>query len=658
MRSAPGRDWVKFDSAKFEQYPATTRESREFKTTIPVIPYKLPELLKAVASGHTIVIAEGELKVEVIATLGFPATCCPGGAGKWLAEHSAYCDGADVVLPPDNDDAGRDHMIAVAESLVRRARRIRVLTLPNLPLKGDVVDWIDLVRGDPAEEFARLLSEAPDYVPDEAFGPQPLMRPSPQPESYPLDALGPELAEAASAIRDIVQSPIEMCAGSVQASTSFANSAHINIRLPTRELKPVFDWFWIISESGDRKTATDNLACAPYALREQRLEAIYEAEREQFRIDSELWKSQNESIKLRYKKEAAGSDAHRQEITALGPEPEAPLEHLLIGADFTYEGMLRCLQYGQPLYGVFSSEGGQFIGGHGLSSEAKIRTAAGLSEGWDGLPFKRIRAKELVILRNRRVGMHVMVQPEVAAIALTDEILNGQGFMSRILICAPDSRLDQEDKEAPPEAVQALQRYQSKLLSILERPYPLVPGKRAELAPREVTFSAEASKLFWRFSNEAKRARAPGGEFDSIKPFAAKLPEHAARLGANIAAYRDIEFTELSEGDYVRGMRLALYHASEAKRLTGLHSAGSVAAKSKPSPAQMLGAAQLLLDWLPKWDKPTISVGAIYSYGPSSIRDRQTALLLAEILVEHRHLEPCSTKRKDVKKWLITTRKP
>jgi hypothetical protein len=128
MRPAPGRDWIEFDGARFEQYPATTRESHEFKVAAPVIPYRLPELIKAVAAGQTICIAEGELKCDVIACFGFVATCCAGGAGKWLLEHSAYLTDADVVLLPDNDEAGRDHMTAVAESLLRKARRIRVLT--------------------------------------------------------------------------------------------------------------------------------------------------------------------------------------------------------------------------------------------------------------------------------------------------------------------------------------------------------------------------------------------------------------------------------------------------------------------------------------------------------------------------------------------------
>ena len=140
MRPAPGKDWISFNATKFNQYPAT-RQRKFFNTAAPVVPYQLPDLLKAVAAGRTICIPEGEKKVDLIRGFGFPATCCAGGANKWRPQHEAFLKGADVVLLPDNDPAGREHVEAIAESLASSARRIRILELPNLPEKGDVVDW-------------------------------------------------------------------------------------------------------------------------------------------------------------------------------------------------------------------------------------------------------------------------------------------------------------------------------------------------------------------------------------------------------------------------------------------------------------------------------------------------------------------------------------
>jgi hypothetical protein len=89
---------------------------------VPIVPYRLPELLEAVGNGYFVVIAEGEGKVDLLRSWGIPATCNAGGAGKWKPEHSAFLRGADVVILPDNDEAGRKHReVSRAVEFHRRA---------------------------------------------------------------------------------------------------------------------------------------------------------------------------------------------------------------------------------------------------------------------------------------------------------------------------------------------------------------------------------------------------------------------------------------------------------------------------------------------------------------------------------------------------------
>jgi Protein of unknown function (DUF3987) len=304
------------------------------------------------------------------------------------------------------------------------------------------------------------------------------MRPLPPPEPFPLDALGPDLARAAQAIRDFVQSPLEMCAGAVLASTSFAISAYINIDLPTGQTKPTSCWFWCVAESGERKTATDDHAFAPQKQHERQLRIRHKVEIETYDVRKTMWEAQKKAIDKQFKDPgAAGSEAHQKELEKLGPEPEKPLDPLIMSSEFTFEGLVRCLNLGQPIYGIIGSEGGQFIGGHGMTEESKLRTITGLSAAWDGEPIKRVRATETVILCGRRVGMHLMVQPEVAATALTDELLNKQGFMSRILACAPEGLIGKRMHKSPPlEAAQVLRDYEKRILSILETPAPTRSG--------------------------------------------------------------------------------------------------------------------------------------------------------------------------------------
>lgn len=107
------------------------------------VPYRLPELLKAPLE-EIVYICEGEKAVEAARSLGIIATTNVGGAEKWKPEYqySQYFKGRRVVILPDNDEAGRKHAKQVYQDLVKVAASAKVVQLPDLPEKGDIVEWI------------------------------------------------------------------------------------------------------------------------------------------------------------------------------------------------------------------------------------------------------------------------------------------------------------------------------------------------------------------------------------------------------------------------------------------------------------------------------------------------------------------------------------
>lgn len=127
------------------------------------IPYRLPELIEALAHERPVWIVEGEKDVDNLARLGIAATCNPGGAGKFPQPCIDALKGAHVVLCPDNDDAGRKHVEFVQSALAGIAASITRVTLPGLPEKGDVSDFIEQHPDNPADaiwrEFERQSRE-------------------------------------------------------------------------------------------------------------------------------------------------------------------------------------------------------------------------------------------------------------------------------------------------------------------------------------------------------------------------------------------------------------------------------------------------------------------------------------------------------------------
>ena len=118
--------------------------------------------MEALALARRVFVVEGEKDVESLARLGIVATCNPGGAGKWREAYADQLTGADVIVLPDHDKAGRDHAEAVARSLAGKAARIRLLELPGLPDKGDTSDWF--AQGGTVEGFNALVDQAPDWT--------------------------------------------------------------------------------------------------------------------------------------------------------------------------------------------------------------------------------------------------------------------------------------------------------------------------------------------------------------------------------------------------------------------------------------------------------------------------------------------------------------
>lgn len=127
----------------------------------PLLIYKLPEVLEAIANEQPIFIVEGEACANLLWSWKVAATCNSCGAGKWKSEHSAFLKDADVVLLPDNDDDGWQHVNDVAASLKGIAKSIKVLVLSHDRPKYDIVDWAR--RGGTREQFDTLVAAAQDW---------------------------------------------------------------------------------------------------------------------------------------------------------------------------------------------------------------------------------------------------------------------------------------------------------------------------------------------------------------------------------------------------------------------------------------------------------------------------------------------------------------
>src|SRR5262249_53918121 len=159
------------------------------------------------------------------------------------------------------------------------------------------------------------------------------------------------------------------------------------------------------------------------------------------------------------------------------------------------------------------------IGGHAMKEEVRLLTATTLFKLWDGKPIDRVRSGEnAIVLPGRRLAMHLMAQPNVAALFLGDGKLAEQGLLSRVLVTAPESAIDTRMwRPASDESDKAIKLYGKHLLDILELPLPLATGKQNELVPRELKLSADAHKRWTEFHNHVEHDLKEDGPLWAIR---------------------------------------------------------------------------------------------------------------------------------------------
>lgn len=474
------------------------------------------------------------------------------------------------------------------------------------------------------ETAIRKLIEAAETFQDEP--PRPLQRELPPAQPFPAQALGTVLNNAAISIQDRTQAPLAICAQSVLATATLAVQGHADVLLPTGQQRPISGYFLTVAASGERKSSCDGEALAPVWKREAALREAYQTSQANYQNDQEAWE-------VCRKKALKGKDreAVRNALEAVGPEPLPPLSPVLTAPEPTYEGLCKLLAVGQPSVGVFSAEAGQFVGGHGMTAETKLRTAAGFSCLWDGDIIKRVRAGDgVTVLPGRRVAMHLMAQPDVAAIMLCDRVMQDQGFLSRVLVTAPESAMGRRIyREASHETEIASAQYGSRLLELLEMPLPTADASQNELRPRKIPLSRKARELWIQYAKSVEAALGSGQAYETIRGLANKLPEHAARLAAVLTLVNNSAASEVTGEEMAAGIELANHYADEALRL-------HMAKVTDPA----LVEAQTTLAWCSNQPRGLVALVDLYQRGPNSIRDAKKARHAVRILEDHGWLIP------------------
>lgn len=97
--------------------------------------YNLPAVIKA----ETVYLVEGEKCAEAVIKQGYTATTlCTGANSKWDDTYNQYLENKEVIIIPDNDEAG----LKYAKMLKENLPFAKVILLNDLKNKEDIFDWL------------------------------------------------------------------------------------------------------------------------------------------------------------------------------------------------------------------------------------------------------------------------------------------------------------------------------------------------------------------------------------------------------------------------------------------------------------------------------------------------------------------------------------
>lgn len=261
--------------------------------------YRLPDLLSR--PNERVYVCEGEKAADAAASIGLLATTSPHGSKSAAKADWSHLAGRDVVILPDNDDAGEryaEHVAAILTQLDPPAT-VRVVRLPDLPKGGDIADWLDereCVEPDELRtEIQRLADEAEPWTPAEVDPPAQVFKP------FPVDALPEPVAlfvrKAATAIGC---DPCYIALPLLSAlAAAIGNTRRIELKPGWSE--PAVIWTAIVGDSGTMKSPAMELALKPVRERQRKAMIEYaEADRqyrdEQLTYERELaaWKKRKD----------------------------------------------------------------------------------------------------------------------------------------------------------------------------------------------------------------------------------------------------------------------------------------------------------------------------------------------------------------------------
>lgn len=349
--------------------------------------------------------------------------------------------------------------------------------------------------------------------------------------AYPVDALPCLLRDVVVNLNEDTGIPVELIGSAVLSAASLACQALIEVIAP-HDNKPEQCSLYLltIAESGEGKTTVHKRIMSLFDDFSQKMDTIYQAQKEEHEIKLDIWKTKNKGLKYSLNKavkNGENTETHENALTELSKnKPTEPKRLRILYENITSAALIRGLiEY--PNAAIISDEAISFFQGY-------VKNEFGfLNKAWDGSPYSFERRDFDGVRVNACMTMGLMVQSDVFKDYLkkNGSLAHSSGFLSRFLIAEVKSSRGQRKANVSHEKSDSAIQKLHKIIGILleQQAMKFSEGNNEKIS---MILSDDAMNLWQEMSDYINKHCSGYGCFEHIKETAAKAMSNVIRLAA------------------------------------------------------------------------------------------------------------------------------
>ena len=388
--------------------------------------------------------------------------------------------------------------------------------------------------------------------------PEPLSSDPSKPTRYPIEAWDGLLQKVIKKIAYYQQIPDAMAGQCILGALAHMGQAHVDAPIGYKHM-PASLILITEGESGSGKTQAMDLS-------HHKIKEYEQKQYEEYITRQEEHKAQLASLK----------GAELKDYLANEPAPHNP-ERLF--KDATIEPVLDKFVNGEITDASWSTDdAAQFFNGHTMKGDTAGNALAAITDLYSGGEVNRTRSQKNAYANPRtkaynvRMTLMLMAQRIILEPALTDDMMNQQGFLARALIACPNSLQgyrtwdDIERRQQSPMLDADLMAYWDRCNDLLD-PVDSNAPTDDKGAPKRFKMrwqDKQTEQVFYEHMQAIENQQAKSIPLEYLKAYASRMAENASRIATLIAFFDKRK--AITTDDIKRAFMLVSYSTAERLR--------------------------------------------------------------------------------------------